>query len=70
VLDANRRAGIPHASMCGGRARCSTCRVRVLQGSGALPPPSPAETLMLTPRGADRAVRLACQLRPVADIRV
>jgi len=27
VLDASRRAGIPHASLCGGRARCSTCRV-------------------------------------------
>jgi adenylate cyclase len=70
VLDASRRAGIPHASVCGGRARCSTCRVRVLLGSGSLAPPSPAETRVLTPLGADRAVRLACQLKPMADISV
>jgi len=70
VLDASRRAGIPHASVCGGRARCSTCRVRVMLGSGSLAPPSPAETRVLTPLGADRAVRLACQIKPMADISV
>jgi adenylate cyclase len=70
VLDASRRAGIPHASVCGGRARCSTCRVRVLLGAETLAPPSPAETRVLAPLGADRAVRLACQLKPTADISV
>jgi adenylate cyclase len=70
VLDASRRAGIPHASVCGGRARCSTCRVRVLLGSDRLPPPSPIEARVLAPLGADRAVRLACQLKPVADISI
>src|SRR6516225_7951788 len=29
VLEASRLAGIPHASVCGGRGRCSTCRIRV-----------------------------------------
>src|SRR5205823_4161781 len=33
VLEASRHFGIPHRATCGGRARCSTCRVRV--GSGA-----------------------------------
>ena len=70
VLDASRRAGIPHASVCGGRARCSTCRVRVLLGWEHLAPPSPAETRVLSPLGADRAVRLACQLKPMADISI
>ena len=28
VLEALRNAGIAHASVCGGRARCTTCRVR------------------------------------------
>lgn len=32
VLEASRVAGIPHASVCGGRGRCSTCRVRVVRG--------------------------------------
>ncbi len=36
----SRRAaspGIPHASVCGGRGRCSTCRVRVIRGGEHLP---------------------------------
>jgi adenylate cyclase len=70
VLDASRRAGIPHASLCGGRARCSTCRVRVLLGLERLPPQSPVEARVLARLGTDRAVRLACQLKPVADVSV
>jgi adenylate cyclase len=70
VLDASRRAGIPHASVCGGRARCSTCRVRVLLGLERLPPQTPVEARVLARLGADRAVRLACQLKPVADISI
>jgi adenylate cyclase len=70
VLDASRRAGIPHASVCGGRARCTTCRVRVLVGSESLPPPSPVEARILAPLHLDRTVRLACQLKPTANISV
>ena len=70
VLDASRRAAIPHASICGGRGRCSTCRVRVLRGIGDLPPPSRHElTVLARFRGAPN-VRLACQLRPTQDIAV
>ncbi|HET7197349.1 MAG TPA: 2Fe-2S iron-sulfur cluster-binding protein, partial [Burkholderiales bacterium] len=32
ILEALRDAGVPHASVCGGRARCTTCRVRVGDG--------------------------------------
>jgi adenylate cyclase len=37
VLEASRMAGIPHASVCGGRGRCSTCRIKVEgpRGGGA-----------------------------------
>ena len=37
VLEASLRFKIPHASVCGGRARCSTCRVRVVSDRSALP---------------------------------
>jgi adenylate cyclase len=70
VLDASRRAGIPHASVCGGRARYMTCRVRLLLGLDSLPVPAPVESRALDRLGADRAVRLSCQLKLVTDISV
>src|SRR6185503_2029394 len=39
ILEAVRDAGLPHASVCGGRARCTTCRVRISEGLAALHPP-------------------------------
>jgi adenylate cyclase len=67
VLEASRAARIPHASVCGGRARCSTCRVRIV-GGGAVPPASSGEQAVLDRVRAGPGVRLACQLRPSADI--
>ena len=37
VLEASLRNNIPHASVCGGRARCSTCRIRVVGDCSSLP---------------------------------
>jgi len=68
VLEASRWARIPHTSVCGGRGRCSTCRVRVVSGAEALHHPSPLEQLALTRIGAPPNVRLACQLRPAMDL--
>ncbi len=70
VLEASRLAGIAHASVCGGRGRCSTCRVRVGEGLEGLAAASQAERRVLERVGAPPNVRLACQLRPAADIRV
>ncbi len=70
ILDVSRAAGIPHASICGGRGRCSTCRVRVMAGSEALPLPDEAEQRVLARVGAPPQVRLACQTRPTADIEI
>ena len=70
VLDASRRASIPHAAICGGRGRCTTCRVRVLRGVERLPPPSASEQALLSRLHAGPSVRLACQLRPRSDTAV
>ena len=70
VLETSRHAGIPHASVCGGRGRCSTCRVRVAGDAAMLPPASAAEARVLARVGAAPDVRLACQLRPLGDIAV
>ncbi|HEY7714301.1 MAG TPA: adenylate/guanylate cyclase domain-containing protein [Candidatus Binatia bacterium] len=70
VLEASRFAGIPHASVCGGRGRCSTCRIRISQGLSRQPLPSAAEQKVLQRIGAAPNVRLACQLRPAAHITI
>ncbi|WP_207482957.1 adenylate/guanylate cyclase domain-containing protein [Arenibaculum pallidiluteum] len=70
VLEASRWAGIPHASVCGGRGRCSTCRIRVTAGADALPPPGPVERATLERLGMPPGMRLACQVRPSADLAV
>jgi adenylate cyclase len=70
VLEASLRHRVPHASVCGGRARCSTCRIRVISDRRALPRPSGREAFVLQRVGAasDPSIRLACQLRPSSDI--
>ncbi len=70
VTEASLLAGIPHAGLCGARARCSLCRVRVL-GAPTLPPPQEPERRVLARLRADPAhIRLACQLRPLSDVAV
>ena len=70
VLEASLRYQVPHASVCGGRARCSTCRIRVIGDCTSLPRPSNREAFVLNRVGsdADPAIRLACQLRPESDL--
>jgi adenylate cyclase len=69
VLEASLRYNVPHASVCGGRARCSTCRIRVIGDCSTLPEPSSREAFVLGRVGtADPSIRLACQLRPTADL--
>ena len=70
VLEASRSFHIPHTSMCGGRARCSTCRVQVTAGLDHCPPPEADEAATLARIGAPDGVRLACQLRPAGDVDV
>jgi adenylate cyclase len=68
VLEASLIYDIPHAHVCGGRGRCSTCRIRVLGDTSRLPAVSAAEQTVLDRVSAGAGVRLACQLRPTHDI--
>lgn len=70
VLEASLLHGIPHAAVCGGRGRCSTCRIRVGRGGEHLPAPSAGERQVLARIGAPSDVRLACQIRPTAPLTV
>jgi len=70
LLEISRMSRVPHASICGGRARCSTCRVRIDRGSSSLPAPAFPEIVTLGSIGAPPNVRLACQIRPTGTLMV
>ena len=65
LLELAREHNVPHASVCRGRGRCGTCRVRVLSGHENLPPPSEDESKVLERWRAAPDERLACQLVPM-----
>lgn len=64
LLETSQMAGIDHTALCGGRGRCTTCRVIVEDGLDDLPPPSAAEKRALNAVAAPPNARLACQVRP------
>ena len=70
ILEASRLAKIPHQSVCGGKARCTTCRVRVISHDGNLPSPNAYETMAIKKGGLEDGVRLACQLHPAGNIKI
>lgn len=70
ILDASLRAGIPHAHACGGTARCSTCRVAIVEGLEHCVARNNleqrlAERLHFTPD-----IRLACQTTIDNDVKL
>lgn len=70
LLDVSRSAGIPHMAVCGGRARCSTCRTLVLDGLHHLSPVGEAEASLLEKLNAGAGIRLACQARVRGDVEI
>jgi len=61
VLNVSLEAGIPHTHVCGGNARCSTCRVMILEGQEYCAPQTAAEQELAQQLGFAPGVRLACQ---------
>jgi len=70
LLEASHKAGRYHESVCGGRGRCTTCRVRVTSSLGELPKPNKIEQSVINRLNFDQSLRLACQLRPETDIEI
>ena len=68
VLEAARRAHLPIAHACGGKAKCSTCRIWILEGAEACPTEGAVERELTSRLGLTDDIRLACQLRPTGDI--
>ena len=65
LLETGQTRDVPHAALCGGRGRCGSCAVRVIEGTDALSEIGGQEAQTLARRGAAPDVRLACQAMPV-----
>ncbi len=64
ILEISRSNNIPHASLCGGKGRCGTCRVRIIEGMEVLPEASELELATLKRVNGVPDTRLACQTIP------
>jgi adenylate cyclase len=67
LLDVALKAGIPHTHACGGNARCTTCRVLVVDGASGLGEPTWKETRVARKLGLGSRYRLACQTKVEGD---
>lgn len=68
VLSASLRAGIPHTNECRGNARCSTCRVLVLNGLEFCSARNEREQALAEQLHFSERVRLACQTTVTGDV--
>lgn len=70
ILETALRAGLPHMHVCGGRARCSTCRVLVQDGLAHCSPPTEPERVLCERLHFEPQIRLACQTRVTGPVRL
>jgi adenylate cyclase len=70
LLASSLQAGIRHTHVCGGNARCSTCRVLVTEGLEYCQPRNELETLMCRRLSLPDNIRLACQTQIQGDVRI
>ncbi|WP_186755912.1 adenylate/guanylate cyclase domain-containing protein [Echinicola salinicaeni] len=67
ILEVSIANKIPHLHECGGNGRCTTCRIRVIDGMQHLSPPDQWEQKVSRIRNWDPSIRLACQTKIHGD---
>lgn len=68
ILQISLRSGIPHTCVCGGKARCSTCRVLIVAGLEHCAPRNAKERAMAERLHFGSNIRLACQATVTGDV--
>lgn len=61
ILEASLSAGINHFHVCGGKGKCTTCRIMVLEGAENLSAPNKKELKLRDAIKMTPDLRLACQ---------
>lgn len=70
ILEATLEAKMNHMHVCGGNARCSTCRVYVVEGLNNCLPRNKKEEKLAMKLGFPENIRLACQTKIHGDITI
>lgn len=70
ILQASLKAQINHMHVCGGNARCSTCRVYVMDGLSNCLPRNEKEKQLAEKLRFPEDIRLACQTKINGDITI
>ena len=65
-----QRNGIDWMQACGGKGRCTTCSVQIINGIENLEPKTPAEFRYENQGLLKNNERLACQLKVKGDVKV
>jgi adenylate cyclase len=70
ILEVSLKNNIPHYHACYGNARCTTCRIQVLQGKQNLTPRTPAEQKVAQEKNWPEEIRLACQTEILGEVTI
>ncbi|MBW1868686.1 MAG: adenylate/guanylate cyclase domain-containing protein [Deltaproteobacteria bacterium] len=70
ILEAMLKAKINHTHVCGGNARCSTCRVYIMDGLSNCQPRNKKEKQLADKLGFPQNIRLACQTKISGNISI
>ncbi len=70
ILQVSLRSGIPHTHVCGGHARCSTCRILILEGLAHCALRNAKEQAMAERLRFGPTIRLACQTTVTGDVKL
>lgn len=68
LLETSLRHDIPHTHVCGGIARCSTCRVMIMAGEVHCAPRNSREQMLAERLHLGPEIRLACQTTVTGDV--
>jgi adenylate cyclase len=70
ILEATLKAKINHIHVCGGNARCTTCRVYIMDGLSNCRPRNEKEKQLAEKLGFSQNIRLACQTKISGSITI
>jgi len=70
ILNLLQRNRVPIQTICGGRARCGRCLIRILEGGERMNKSNEREIIRLKALNAGEDMRLACQSYTRGDIEI